>query len=89
MKIFGSALCLLFALPLAAQTVLPAYIPNPVTVPNDASYVTRDGAVQIIGNDGWDAMVAQFDDLFLKTHPTFKRGFHLVLKGIIRGDSGS
>jgi phosphate transport system substrate-binding protein len=72
------------ALPLLAQSSEPqpqTYVPHPVTVPERANYLTRDGAVQIVGNDGWDAMMAQFNELFLKTHPDFGRNFHLILKG--------
>ena len=65
---------------LTAQTA-PAYVPRAVTVADTATYLTRTGEVQITGNDGWEAMVSQFDALFLKTHPGFKRGFHPVLKG--------
>jgi phosphate transport system substrate-binding protein len=66
----------------AQATQQPAnYVAHEVTVSDDATYLTRDGAVQIVGNDGWDAMIAQFNELFLKTHPNFKRKFHPVLKG--------
>jgi phosphate transport system substrate-binding protein len=60
---------------------LPAYVPHEVTVPDNASYLTRDGSVRIVGNDGWEAVMAQFDELFVKTHPKFGRKFDLVLKG--------
>jgi len=77
--IFGLSIALA-AGPVVAQD-LPTYVPQPVTVPDSASYLTRDGSVQIVGNDGWDAMVDQFNVLFLKTHPDFGRKFHTVLKG--------
>jgi phosphate transport system substrate-binding protein len=60
---------------------LPAYAPQSVKVPDSASYLTHKGAVQILGNDGWDAIMAQYDELFLKTHSDFGRNFNLVLKG--------
>lgn len=64
-----------------AQSSIPAYQPTPVTVPDSASYLTREGKVQIVGNDGWEEMMVKFDELFLKTHPGFKRQFHTVMKG--------
>ncbi|ADV83021.1 PstS family phosphate ABC transporter substrate-binding protein [Terriglobus saanensis] len=64
-----------------AQSGVPAYQPSPVTVPDSASYLTRDGKVQIVGNDGWEEMMTKFDEFFLKTHPGFKRQFHTVMKG--------
>jgi phosphate transport system substrate-binding protein len=60
---------------------LPSYVPHPVTVPDGASYLTLDREVQIVGNDGWDVIIDQFNALFLKTHPAFGRTFHTVLKG--------
>jgi phosphate transport system substrate-binding protein len=70
------ALCLAACVSTRAQ-----YTPKPVTVPDTASYLTRTGEVQIIGNDGWDAVINAFDALFLKTHPNFGRTFHPILKG--------
>jgi phosphate transport system substrate-binding protein len=64
-----------------AQTEIPAYTPNPVSVPDTASYLTRDGKIQIVGNDGWEDMMAKFDQLFAETHPGFKRQFLPVMKG--------
>lgn len=64
-----------------AQTAIPVYKPTPVSVPDGASYLTRDGKVQIVGNDGWEDMMTKFDQLFLETHPGFKRKFHPVMKG--------
>jgi phosphate transport system substrate-binding protein len=45
----------------------------------DAAYVLPDGSISIIGNDGWETIMGQFNDLFIKTHPGFK--FQMVLKG--------
>jgi hypothetical protein len=42
--------------------------------------LTRDGQVQIEGDDGWTTILAQFDGLFLKTHPNLGRRLPLVLK---------
>jgi phosphate transport system substrate-binding protein len=64
-----------------AQSSIPVYQPVPVTVPDSATYLTRDGKIQIMGNDGWEAMMSSFDELFLKTHPDFTRQFHTVMKG--------
>jgi phosphate transport system substrate-binding protein len=64
-----------------AQGGAPAYQPVSVAVPDSTSYLTRDGKVQIVGNDGWEEMMTKFDELFLKTHPGFKRQFHTVMKG--------
>ncbi|MDE1177353.1 MAG: substrate-binding domain-containing protein [Edaphobacter sp.] len=64
-----------------AQTAVPAYKPTPVSVPENASYLTREGRVQIVGNDGWEDMMTKFDQLFLETHPGFKRQFQPVMKG--------
>jgi len=64
-----------------AQNSIPAYQPTVITIPDSASYLTRDGQVQIVGNDGWEEMMVKFDALFLKTHPDFKRQFHTVMKG--------
>ena len=74
------AAVLAVAEPLTAQEI-PAYAPHDVKVPDSATYLTRDGDVQIVGNDGWVEIINQFDELFLKTHPNFGRKFHLVLKG--------
>jgi phosphate transport system substrate-binding protein len=64
-----------------AQVIAPAYQSVPVSVPDGASYLTRDGKIQIVGNDGWESMMLQFNQLFLQTHPDFKRQFQLVMKG--------
>jgi phosphate transport system substrate-binding protein len=64
-----------------AQSGIPAYTPTPVTVPNTASYLTRDGKIQIVGNDGWEDVMAKFDALFIQTHPGFKRELLPVMKG--------
>jgi phosphate transport system substrate-binding protein len=64
-----------------AQSIVPAYKPVPVSVPDTAPYLTRDGKIQIVGNDGWEDMMKQFDQLFLETHSGFKRQFQPVMKG--------
>ncbi len=58
---------------------LPAYVPQPVQIPKDATYLLPDGSVSIIGNDGWETILGQFNNLFIKSHPGFK--FQMVLKG--------
>jgi phosphate transport system substrate-binding protein len=64
-----------------AQSGIPAYKSKPVTVQDSASYLTREGKIQIVGNDGWEDMMTKFDQLFLETHPGFKRQFLPVMKG--------
>ncbi|WP_226504552.1 substrate-binding domain-containing protein [Pseudomonas sp. MWU16-30317] len=46
-------------------------------VPAKASYVTRDGAIAIIGNDGMQPLIEQLDALFIQQHP----GLRFVVRG--------
>ena len=78
--VFGCLISLVCGAQANAQEPSP-FQPHEVSVPDGAPYLTRDGAVRIVGNDGWEAIVAQFDELFLKTHPRFGRKFETVLKG--------
>ncbi|MCU1321501.1 MAG: phosphate binding protein [Acidobacteriaceae bacterium] len=80
----GITLCGLASLaptPGNSQTTAPTYEPTTVSVPDTAPYLTRDGKIQIVGNDGWESMMLQFDEFFLQTHPGFKRQFQIVMKG--------
>ncbi len=65
---------------------LPSYVPQPVTVPKDAPYVQPDGSILIVGNDGMEAMLQRFNELFIRTHPGLK--FTLLLKGSSTGMGG-
>ena len=82
--ILSFAICTLVAR--AAGGELPAYEPRPVAVSKDASYVQADGSILIVGNDGMEPMLAQFNELFSRTHPGFK--FTLLCKGSSTGIGG-
>lgn len=49
-------------------------------------YITADGAVRIVGNDGMEAMLTQIDRMFARLHPGAR--FQLVLKGSSTGLGG-
>jgi phosphate transport system substrate-binding protein len=83
------AAIVLGALPLAAasaESALPAYLPQPVSVPQDAPYLARDGSIRIVGNDGMKAMLDGFNALFARTHPGFR--FSTQLEGSSTGIGG-
>jgi phosphate transport system substrate-binding protein len=80
------SLVLLAALALAAHAEISAYQPQPVEVPKGAAYVQPDGSVYIVGNDGMDQILKEFNELFAKTHPGFK--FTMLLKGSSTGIAG-
>lgn len=65
---------------------LAAYEPQPVAIPQDASYLQADGSVLIVGNDGMELLLRQFNELFIRTHPGFK--FTLRCKGSSTGMGG-
>jgi len=48
---------------------LPAYEPQPYTLPKDAGYLTPDGAIRIVGAQGMDVAFKNLNALFAKTHP--------------------
>ena len=75
------SLCALAALlPLAASAAtLPAYRPQPVQPAPDASYLLSDGSIQVVGTEYVEAIVAELDALFARTHPGLK--FTLQLRG--------
>jgi phosphate transport system substrate-binding protein len=71
---------------LVAADAIPAYKPQPVQIPADATYVLPDGSVQIVGNDGMEGMLVKFNELFTRTHPGIK--FTMLLKGSSTGVGG-
>jgi len=84
--------CALLATALAARAAtaarpvdpaLPAYQPQPVTLPADAAYVLRDGSIRIGGAEHAQVMIDGFDALFAQSHPGFK--FTVQLKGTTTG----
>ncbi|TDV72013.1 PstS family phosphate ABC transporter substrate-binding protein [Pseudomonas sp. LP_7_YM] len=58
------------SLSVAAQSLTP---------PTDAPYLTREGAIAIIGNDGMHDLMNNFNTLFTQQHPGFR--FALTAKG--------
>jgi phosphate transport system substrate-binding protein len=62
---------------------LPAYQPQPVTLPADAAYVLRDGSIRIAGAEHAQVMVEGFNALFAQSHPGFT--FTVQLKGTTTG----
>lgn len=62
---------------------LPAYAPQPATIPAGARYVQPDGAIRINGAEHAAVMVQGFNTLFQQTHPGFK--FAVQLKGTTTG----
>jgi phosphate transport system substrate-binding protein len=83
--LFAVALCGFGAF-LASAAEMPSYEPRSVEFPTNASYVQPDGSIYIVGNDGMEAILKQFNELFAKTHPGFK--FKMLLKGSSTGIGG-
>jgi phosphate transport system substrate-binding protein len=80
------------AAPAAPPSETPAYAPHPVDFPKAASYLLPDGSIQIVGNDGLEEMVKEWDTLFVKTHPGFTftanmKGSSVGLGGLTAGVS--
>jgi phosphate transport system substrate-binding protein len=69
---------------LAAE--IPAYEPHAVEIPKDAGYIQSDGSIYIVGNDGMEEILKEFNALFAKTHPGV--GFKMLLKGSSTGIAG-
>jgi phosphate transport system substrate-binding protein len=67
---------------MAAET----YVPRAVEVSKEASYVLPDGSVYIVGNDGMEDLLNQWNDHFTKTHPQIK--FTMLLRGSSTGIGG-
>jgi phosphate transport system substrate-binding protein len=86
MKILIAALALLPLAAHCADTALPAYRPHAVSVAPGASYLLRDGSIQIVGNDGMRAMLDSLNALFVQTHPGFR--FTMRLEGSSTGIGG-
>jgi len=83
--LFAVALCGFGAFS-ASAAEMPSYEPRAVELPTNASYVQPDGSIYIVGNDGMEAILKQFNDLFAKTHPGFR--FKMLLKGSSTGIGG-
>src|SRR5258708_5060633 len=58
---------------------LPHYRPEPVALPSDATYLTPDGSVTVIGYNDMQGLLESLNRLFIASHPGFK--FNLILKG--------
>ncbi|WP_296256834.1 MULTISPECIES: PstS family phosphate ABC transporter substrate-binding protein [unclassified Pseudomonas] len=67
---FGALTVLAVSLSVNAQTLTP---------PTDAPYLTSDGAIAVIGNDGMGDLMNTLNALFTEQHPGFK--FALTAKG--------
>lgn len=59
---------------------LPAYEPRPIATPVDASYVSADGSILIIGSEATGNLLRKFNEFFVMTHAGMK--FTLVTKGL-------
>lgn len=81
---FASVLPLLAAQP--AHAAPAAYQPRPVEIPKDASYVLPDGSIYIVGVEGMEDILKQFNALFTKTHPGIR--FTMLLTGSASGIGG-
>jgi phosphate transport system substrate-binding protein len=70
---FLPRLAVLWALALPAALPaeeIPAYVPQAVTPPAGAGYLTRDGSIRIVaGNRGMGHILKGFNELFVRTHP--------------------
>ena len=75
-----------WAAELPQQESIPAYDPHEVTLPKNAPYVLSDGSVYIVGTDGMQEILKEFNQLFIQTHPGFK--FKMLLKGSSTGIGG-
>ena len=58
---------------------LPSYVPQPVVLPPQAGYLLPDGSIAVVGYNDMDAMLANLNVLFTRSHPGFK--FTMRLKG--------
>jgi len=80
------ALAVLPLAALCAESAIPAYAPQTVSVPQGAPYLMRDGSIRIVGNDGMKPMLERFNELFSRTHPGFR--FTMLLEGSSTGVGG-
>jgi phosphate transport system substrate-binding protein len=60
-----------------ANPAMPASKPLPF--PTNATYMTPDGAIRIIGTDSMRVMLERANDIFIAAHPGFR--FRMELKG--------
>jgi phosphate transport system substrate-binding protein len=80
---FSQMACIAFALSLASNALtdeLPAYQPRPVAALIDASYLSTDNSILIIGSEGTGSLLKKFNELFVATHPGLK--LTLMAKGL-------
>jgi phosphate transport system substrate-binding protein len=61
------------------DALLPAYAPQPVEVPRDASYLSPDGAVTVVGYNDMREMLEAMSARFSVAHPLIR--FKLMLPG--------
>jgi len=73
----AASLALWAPLLIAAQLCAGVAQAEELRPPAKASYMTRDGAIAIIGNDGMQPLIEQLDALFIKQHP----GFRFAVRG--------
>jgi phosphate transport system substrate-binding protein len=67
---------------LSASALIAASLPanaQSLTPPTAAPYLTDDGAIAIIGNDGMHDLMSNLNSLFIQQHPGFR--FALTAKG--------
>ena len=58
---------------------LLAYVPRPTAPPRTARYLTRDGAIAIVGYNDMNQVLASLNAIFMQSHAGFK--FQMQLKG--------
>jgi phosphate transport system substrate-binding protein len=75
----AAALAPLLAAAATTDAALPHYQPQPVQPPAGAKYLTRDGAVRIVGTEVMEGVIEQLDARFADTHPGTR--FAPALKG--------
>ncbi|MBD1553250.1 PstS family phosphate ABC transporter substrate-binding protein [Pseudomonas typographi] len=68
---------------LAASLWLSQAYADTLQMPTKASYLTDNGAISIIGNDGMQPLIEQLNALFVREHPGFR--FALTAKGSSTG----
>ncbi|MBO9883095.1 substrate-binding domain-containing protein [Xanthomonas sp. D-109] len=67
----------------AIASELPSEVATPIAVPADAPYLSRDGAVTIVGNDGMQEVIDRLNALFVRHHPNLR--FATVMRGSSTG----
>lgn len=65
----------------SAADAAARHLPAPIAVPAGAPYLTRDGAVCIVGNDGMQDVIDRLNALFTRHHP------HVRFVTVMRGSS--